>query len=470
MNATTCTPTRPDWEKDWQELLSYLPQDYAQLAKEHKQLLVQHGNAKITTADELLRFIFVHVGCDLPLRQTVAVVEAGGGPRLSAMRLHMKMRRASPYLEALIARMVPVSQQARAELWSGYEMVSVDASSVCGPGAEGTDARIHAVLRLSELSFEQVQLTDCHGGETFRRFHWSPGQLVIGDRGYCNAPGIAHVVDCGAHVLVRYNLRSMPAYDRYGDVVNVMRWLRSLSVGKPEEMRVYVVSNADGSPRWVQGRLVAERLPEKQAEEARCRLRREHGSDVTAEMLETAGYLVVFTTTPRGAMPAKRCLAAYRLRWQVELLFKRCKSLCGFDRLPNYRDDTIHAWLAAKVLLGLIVDRMSSAAAELFPLSPTKEPSSSEPPAPQLRPMARQAWKLTSILRVVLIAALVPFRLSDLPSVLPTIMRRLDADTPASMPAQIPTFRREVEVSVAARRTLPKAPSSETRSDLTRTV
>jgi hypothetical protein len=79
-------------------------------------------------------------------------------------------------------------------------------------------------------------------------------------------------------VLVRYNLRSMPVYDRRGDTVDVMQWLRALRLGKASEMRVQVVSNAQGAPRWIEGRLVAERLPEKQAEEARRRVRRDHGS------------------------------------------------------------------------------------------------------------------------------------------------------------------------------------------------
>jgi hypothetical protein len=367
MSTTAAPQPRPDWQHDWQQLLSFLPQDYEQLAREHKMLEVQYGNAKIRTAQDLLRFVFVHVGCDLPLRQSVAVVGAAGGPKLSAMRLHKKMQRAPSFLEALIARMVPVSEDARPEQWAGFEMVAVDASTVCGPGATGPDARIHAVLRLADLSYEQVQVTDHHGGETFKRFVWREGQLVIGDRGYCNAPGVAHVLDCRAQVLVRYNLRSMPAYDQWGKLVDVMRWLRASRLGKASEMRVQVVSNADREPRWIKGRLVAERLPDKEAEEARRRVRREHGSAATAEMLETAGYVVLFTTASRGAMPARRCLAAYRLRWQVELLFKRCKSLCGFDRLPNYRDDTIHAWLCAKVLLGLIMDRIGSAAADVFP-------------------------------------------------------------------------------------------------------
>jgi hypothetical protein len=59
--------------------------------------------------------------------------------------------------------------------------------------------------------------------------------------------------------------------------------------------------------------------------------------------------------------------------------------------------------------------------------------------------MARQPWKLTSILRVVMIAALVPIRMSDLVNVLPSIMQRLDADTPASMPAQLDDYRSSLQ-------------------------
>ena len=150
MSTTAVPQPRPDWQNDWQQLLSYLPEDYEQLAREHKMLEAQYSNAKVRSAEDLLRFVFVHVGCDLPLRQPMAVVEAAGGPRLSAMRLHMKMQRAPRYLEALIARMVPVGQHARPELWAGFEMVAVDASTVCGPGATGADARIHAVLRLAD--------------------------------------------------------------------------------------------------------------------------------------------------------------------------------------------------------------------------------------------------------------------------------------------------------------------------------
>jgi hypothetical protein len=74
--------TRDD---DWKTLLGYLPSGYEQLAVEHNQLRTQWSNAKITTADWLLRFILLHAGADLPLLQTVTLIAEAGGPRLGVV-------------------------------------------------------------------------------------------------------------------------------------------------------------------------------------------------------------------------------------------------------------------------------------------------------------------------------------------------------------------------------------------------
>jgi hypothetical protein len=197
-------------DRDWKTLLSFLPQDYERLAHDHKQLETQYGNAKITTAEWLLRFILLHAGGNLPLRQTVAMIAEAGGPSLSAMRLHMKMRRASPYLQSLVERMVGWSAQAKPERWAGYCMTLVDATTLCGPGAIGPDARIHTKLRAADLAVLDAVVTDVSGGETLRRFSFDPGELVLGDRIYSSPPGIAHVIGQGADVLVRYNRGSLP--------------------------------------------------------------------------------------------------------------------------------------------------------------------------------------------------------------------------------------------------------------------
>jgi hypothetical protein len=350
-------------EDDWRALTAHLPRNYERLANEHKQLETQYGNAKLTTADWLLRFILLHVGANLPLRQTVAMMAEAGGPSLSAMRLHMKMRRATPYLQALVERMVGWTSEAQPELWAGYSLTLIDATTLCGPGATGTDARIHTKLRVADVAILDAIVTDASGGESFKHFLFEPNELVIADRAYSNGNSIAHALEQGADVLVRYNRGALPL-SLDGEALDVLGRLRTL---EDEEILDLPVSFEHDDDR-IPGRLIAIRLPKEEAERARKRLRKEQGaSHVTKESLEAAGYVVLFTTVPRRRMSAARCLHAYRLRWQIELQFKRWKSLCGFDRLPNYRDDTIVAWIYAKVLLGILLDRMSSIRGEISP-------------------------------------------------------------------------------------------------------
>ena len=400
-----------DPQRDWKTLVSYLPRDFEQLAVDHRLLNLQWANAKVTSAEDLLRFILLHVGADLPLRQTVATIAESGGPELTAVALHQKMRRAQPYLAALVEQMTTdAGREAVPERWAGYEMLCLDGSVVCGPGAEGTDARIHAVLRLHDLRVYDVHVTGAVEGETLRRFMWSPNQLVIVDRGYSNAPGVAHVVNEGADVLVRLNRGALPLLDANDETLDPLAWSRALIGQRVGERTASVVHRSGKNSQMVHGRLVAVRLPEKEAGEARERVRREHGRRTSAEQLEAAGYVMLFTTSPANRLSASRCVDAYRLRWQIELQFKRWKSLCHFDRLPNYRDDTIRSWLTAKVLLALLLDRIGS-------------PEISGP----RRALARQPWKLTAIVWPLILSAVMPLRLAHAAERLPAIVDRLDA-------------------------------------------
>lgn len=361
--------TTLEMDRDWKTLLSFLPSDYGELAHEHKQLQVQYGNAKFTTADELLRAVLLHVGADMPLRQTAAVLAESGGPVVTPNRIHMKMRNVARYLQALVARMTTWTGECAPERWGGYELVVVDATAFAGRCATGTDARIHAAIRLADLSIYSAHATDVSGGESLRRFSWMPGQLVIADRGYSTATGIGHVVSQGADVLVRVNRGALPLYSPTNRTFAIEPFLRRIQEGRVAErwVRIRVQAEAGRRERFVDGRLIATRLPADKAEEARNRLRAEMGAAVTAEALEMSAYVALFTSVPAPRLAADQCLQVYRLRWQIELAFKRWKSLCHFDRLPNERSDTIVSWLYGKLLLGLILDRIASAAPALSP-------------------------------------------------------------------------------------------------------
>ncbi len=140
-------------------------------------------------------------------------------------------------------------------------------------------------------------------------------------------------------MLVRYNRGSLPLYDAKGNPLDVPAKLARLrKPGRVREWAAYV-HPADLDP--IAGRLCAVRLPPDKAEEARRRLRKEHGGKVSKESLIAAGFVVVFTTAPQARLSKDRILELYGLRWQVELHIKRDKSIARLDKLPNFRPDTI---------------------------------------------------------------------------------------------------------------------------------
>jgi hypothetical protein len=469
---------RLDFREGWQSILEYLPANHKELAHEYKLLETQYGNAKITITEELWHVLFLYVGAELPLRDTSALLASTGGPQISPNRIHKKMCKAGPFAQALLTQMFDSREQFEPERWGGYDMIAMDASSVACPGAKGTDARLHAAIRLSELRIYDVVATDESEGETLRRFFFIPGQLVIVDRGLANPVGIAWVRNCGADVIARHNRGALPLYDEEQNQIDVIDWARTLKDGVAQERKVWVYAETDCGNQWFVGRLVGRRLPPDKAKEAQQRIRKEQGAKVTAESLEMAAYVLVFTTAEESRLSAEQVLKAYRLRWQIELLFKRLKSLIGIDRVPTSRKDTTIAWLSIKLLLAMLIDRMlgsqsglisATAIAEETP--PTIEQSqiptisqqpptiSQQPPTisqqpPTSRrasnPLVRQIWKLTLLAFRTIVGSLLNISLSQLVRFLPSIANRLEKFNDASNRRHIDSYRESMQSSRAS--------------------
>src|ERR1035441_6271003 len=85
-------------------------------------------------------------------------------------------------------------------------------------------------------------------------------------------------------------------------------------------------------------RLIAYRLAEEKANRRRAHLRekcRTHGRQPTEAALELAGWLILLTNAPTELLPTAAVGYVYRVRWQVELIFKQWKSVLRLDVLPS---------------------------------------------------------------------------------------------------------------------------------------
>jgi hypothetical protein len=113
--------------------------------------------------------------------------------------------------------------------------------------------------------------------------------------------------------------------------------------------------------RWHRGRLVAvKRSLAATRREIRRRRKATKSRDrkLSKCARKLASYLMVWTSLPAREMGPRQVVRGYRLRWQLERVFKRAKSIMGLGQLPKYCDASSQAWLNGKLLVAMLVEKL----------------------------------------------------------------------------------------------------------------
>ena len=248
---------------DWEVLCSFLPEGWEGKARESGALTRARG---VEDAPALLRTLLIHIATGCSLAETSVRARQMGLARLNAAAVYKRLRSAEEWLRWL-------AEQLRGDLGMvaprvGRRVRAVDATAVSEPGSTGTDWRIHYAINLQTLQCDFFELTDGHGGEAWRRFPVLAGDIMLGDRGYANPPGVQHVVEAGGDVAVRLNRGSLPLSDARGRRLAVLELARPLSPQQTGEWAAWV--RPESGPA-IPGRLVAVRKSRQAAAYARQR-------------------------------------------------------------------------------------------------------------------------------------------------------------------------------------------------------
>jgi hypothetical protein len=185
------------------------------------------------------------------------------------------------------------------------------------------------------------------------------------DRNYGRRAQIAHMVNRGADVVARLGLTALTLHVDGGERFDLLAHLRTLASGEAGDWPVHFTHE----DKRVSGRICAVRKSEAATQRERARIRRDaqrKGGRVSPNALAAAGYTFVFTSLP-ASVPAASVLELYRARWQVELAFKRLKSLLALSRLKKHDPDSARAWIVAKRVLALLIEEMPGAAEHFSP-------------------------------------------------------------------------------------------------------
>ena len=362
-------PCLPTLNEDWSVLRQFLPPGWEEQARRCGAL---HRARGVNGAEALLRVLLIHLAAGCSLAETAVRAQAAGLARLSAVALFKRLQAAQEWLRWLAAqerRLLVESVPATIR-----RLRAVDATVVSEPGSTGTDWRIHYSINLTDLQCDFFELTDVHGGESWRRIPIAAGDVVLGDRLYANPVGVSHVVGSGGDVLVRLNWYTLPLYTESGRKVEAFQALRGLKPGSIRDLPTWV-RPGQGAP--VRGRLIAVRRSAEATRLVRKKQDRRASKQqkkVSRKSREAAKYFMVWTSLP-DTTPATEVLEFYRCRWQIELSFKRMKSTLGLGHLPKKDPASARAWLHGKLLTSLLVERIIQAATAFSPWGYRLEPA-----------------------------------------------------------------------------------------------
>lgn len=328
-----------DLDRDFEFLLCFLPPGWEQKARELGAL---RRCRKVRNAEVLLRVLLIHLAEGCSLRETAVRARQGGIVDLSDVTIKNRLEGAGEWFRWMSTQLMLnwVTQQPESIFAGPWNVRVIDGTQVKEPGPTGSLWRIHYSIGLPSLRCSEVHVTGSEGrgsGESFCRFRVNPGDLFIGDRGYGVATGIAHVVAKGAGVITRFGWCNLPLWHDAETRFDLLSHLRTLHGTKLGDWPTYV-RHGD---KLISGRVCAIKKSAQaleQAERVACRRAQKHGAKVTPETLEAAAYVFVFTTLPTEVLSPAKALEFYRGRWQVELVFKRLKSILCLNHLRKDED------------------------------------------------------------------------------------------------------------------------------------
>lgn len=210
---------------------------------------------------------------------------------------------------------------------------AIDATDIAKEGGKGTEIRFHCDFSMDSSSLTQIVQTDCHGAETIANFTLSSNNCYIADRAYGKTPQILRVMKANAHFIFRISPSLIRLYaDR--ECKNKLDY-QKLMQDPLFETECYV---KDGKySRKI--RLIGSQIPKEMREKSRKRAKRtsvKKQRKITDATLQYAEWLFAATNLS-VEYREEDIIALYYGRWQIELMFKRAKSLLNFHRIRRSR-------------------------------------------------------------------------------------------------------------------------------------
>ena len=312
---------------------------------------------EIRNAVDLLRLILAYCLGERGLRLTAAWATSVGPVDVSCVALLYRLRQCGDWLALLVGQALCAAAPKASR---GRLIRIIDATTVPKKGRNGRKKnevwRIHSAFDLPQERFGHFELTDQQDGETLDRIPAVAGEIRLADRAYLQPQRMARLIEAKADFVIRAGWKSARWLDCKGHALDLIAELHKAAERGLIDCPIRIKPK-HGAPLAL--RLVAIKKPQQAAAEARRKARRtaqKGGHQLSKQTLEAADWVILVTSLAPDDFTTADVLALYRLRWRIELGFKRLKSLIGLKGPPGTDERSARPHILAHLLIILLLE------------------------------------------------------------------------------------------------------------------
>jgi len=302
-----------------EKLLCHLPQGFEQAASETGALTRRR---EIKSASDLLRLVFLYVAQGLSYLEVSVIAKVKGFAQISDVGFMKRFAKCGEYIEWLLEGLIPqaTAHYKKPQKFEEYDIKALDASVVTSGGKVRITHRLHFAIEIFKLKSDQFKITSQKTGESLTNFAIKPNDLFLADRAYGTKTSMEHCFLGGGNFVFRIRKNAFDIYDKNGVKLDLITRLRRMNPKKTLKLKCFFVNSQNElTPICI----CAMQKPKDRVDEP----------EDDKEFMNN--FIVVATSILSKSITSKDILDLYRLRWQVELYFKRLKSLMGFGDIPN---------------------------------------------------------------------------------------------------------------------------------------
>lgn len=306
-----------------------------------------------------------------------AQISADLGVEISPSGLNQRINpQGVEFLEKMLSKSIQMSQRelvAHEPLQRFTSVQILDSSYVALPkplgelypglGRCGTAGmKVYLDYDYSQGEIKALALTSGREADQKSRLHLDqaePGSLHLFDLGFFKQEALAEFNGKEAYFISRYQTQTA-VYWQQDDKTRFDLALY-LCHSQADQLSLAICL---GEKARVPVRLVAQRLPKIVAAARRRKAKEKAKQDgrrqaLTARTLELLDWVIFVTNVPEAWLSVEQILLVYRLRWQIELIFKCWKSRAKLQQIGPYRPERVlcqcYARLTALVLFHFLV-------------------------------------------------------------------------------------------------------------------